>query len=225
MEKDTAPGVPISGFGDFYAGIALASGILAALYRQARTGEGERVTVSLLDTAVYGISWMMGAMEYGSILPTSRKQTNSATATTYKTKDGRWLQLAMLQYDTQLPRFVKVSGADFLLDDPRFNTYEAMLQNIPVMVEALEPVFAQFTLNEWVDKLTEADIPFEIVQTMEEVATDEQNWANDYIYKKTTPDGKNVYYARTPVFFTERPAIKDEEGRIGRMPVSRRRFR
>lgn len=157
-------------------------------------------------------------MEYGSILPTSRKQTNSATATTYKTKDGRWLQLAMLQYDTQLPRFVKVSGADFLLDDPRFNTYEAMLQNIPVMVEALEPVFAQFTLNEWVDKLTEADIPFEIVQTMEEVATDDQNWANDYIYKKTTPDGKNVYYARTPVFFTERPAIKDEEGRIGRCP-------
>ncbi len=218
MEKDTAPGVPISGFGDFYAGIALASGILAALYRQAKTGEGERVTVSLLDTAVYGISWMMGSMEYGSVLPTSRKQTNSATATTYKTKDGRWLQLAMLQYDTQLPRFVKVSGADFLLEDPRFNTYEAMLQNIPTMVEVLEPVFAQFTLNEWIDKLTEADIPFEIVQTMEEVATDEQNWANDYIYKKTTPDGKNVYYARTPVFFTERPAIKDEEGRIGRCP-------
>ena len=102
MEKDTAPGVPISGFGDFYAGIALASGILAALYRQTKTGEGERVTVSLLDTAVYGISWMMGAMEYGSVLPTSRKQTNSATATTYKTKDGRWLQLAMLQYDTCL---------------------------------------------------------------------------------------------------------------------------
>ena len=81
-------------------------------------------------------------MEYGSVLPTSRKQTNSATATTYKTKDGRWLQLAMLQYDTQLPRFVKVSGADFLLEDPRFNTYEAMLQNIPTMVEVLEPVFA-----------------------------------------------------------------------------------
>lgn len=84
------------------------------------------------------------------------KQTNSATATTYKTKDGRWLQLAMLQYDTQLPRFVKVSGADFLLEDPRFNTYEAMLQNIPTMVEVLEPVFAQFTLNEWLI-ITEAD--------------------------------------------------------------------
>ena len=38
------------------------------------------------------------------------------------------------------------------------------------------------------------------------------------IYKMEAPDGKNIYSARTPVFFTERPSIKDEEGRIGRCP-------
>ena len=48
MEKGTAPAVPVSGFGDDYAGIALSSGICAALYRQAKTGQGERVTVGSL---------------------------------------------------------------------------------------------------------------------------------------------------------------------------------
>lgn len=219
MEKGTAPGVPLSGFGDVYAGVALCSGINAALYKKAMTGEGERVTVSLLQTAIYGLSWLMGAQDYGYELPATRRHTNSATATTYLTKDGRWVQLAMLNYDVQLPRFVKVSGADFLLEDERFNTFKNMLQHIEEMVDVLEPVFAQFTLEEWIAKLEEADIPFEIVQTVEEVVHDEHNYINDYIFTKTRPaDGKTIYYSRPPVVFTERPLVKDEEGRIGRCP-------
>ncbi|MBE5998315.1 MAG: CoA transferase [Eubacteriales bacterium] len=217
MEKGTSPAVPVSGFGDNYAGLALTAGILAALYNQSRTGEGERVTVSLYDTAIYGISWMMGAVEYGNELPASRKHTNSAVATTYRTKEGRFLQLAMLDY-TQLPRLAKALDADFLLTDERFNTYEAMLRNIEVMVAELEPVFAARGLEEWNERLTEADIPFEIVQTAEEVVRDEQAWANDYIFKKQQRDGKNLYYVRTPIFFTERPSIPEESGR-GRAPM------
>lgn len=218
MEKGTKPAVPISGFGDNYAGIALATGILAALHHQQKTGEGERVTVCLYDCAIYGLGWMLGGIEYGSTLPASRKHTNSATGTTYMTKDGRWLQLAMLQYEKSLPAFVNATGADFILADERFNTYKGMLDHIEELVDALEPVFAQKDLQEWSRLLDEADIPYEIVQTMEEVANDEQAWANDYIFKKKQPDGKYVYYVRTPIFFTERPSVKDEEGR-GRGPL------
>ncbi|WP_236876422.1 CoA transferase, partial [Clostridioides difficile] len=42
------------GFGDHYAGLALAAGSLAALHKKAQTGKGERVTVSLFHTAIYG---------------------------------------------------------------------------------------------------------------------------------------------------------------------------
>jgi crotonobetainyl-CoA:carnitine CoA-transferase CaiB-like acyl-CoA transferase len=219
MEKGTKPAVPISGFGDYYAGIALAAGTLGALVHQQKTGEGERVTVCLFDAAIYGLGWMMGGLEYGNTLPASRKHTNSPTATTYETKDGRWIQLAMLQYDKSLPAFVKVSGADWMLTDPRFSTFKEALKNITPLVDALEPVFAQYTLKEWDQKLTEADIPYEIVQTIEEVATDEQAWANDYIYTREQPDGKKVNYVRTPIFFTERPSLKDEEAVHGRAPL------
>ena len=217
MEKGTKPAVPISGFGDNYAGIALASGILAALYNQKCTGQGERVTVCLYDAAIYGLGWMMGGIEYGNTLPATRKHTNSSVCTTYETSDKRWVQLAMIQYDKQLPAFAELTQCPQLLTDERFNLYKNMLGHIEEMVEILEPIFAEHDLAYWVEKLTAADIPFEIVQTLEEVANDEQAWANDYIYTKPQPDGKKVFYVRTPVFFTERPALKDEEGR-GRGP-------
>jgi len=217
MEKGTSPCNAASGFGDNYAGIALSSGICAALYRQAKTGKGERVTVGLFDTAIYGLNWLMGAGEYGSEMPITRKHANSAVSTTYKTKDGRWLQLAVLQYDKSIQTFAKALDVEFILKDERFATGAAMLQHIEELVEVLEPAFAKKNLAEWVDILTKADVPFEVLQTMEEITKDPQAWANDYIFKKTMKDGKNVYFIRTPIVFTEAPAVKEESGR-GRAP-------
>ncbi len=218
MEKGTSPAIPASGFGDNYAGIALSSGICAALYRQAKTGEGERVTVSLLDTAIYGLNWLLGASEFGSEMPSSRKKTNSAVCTTYKTKDDRWIQLALIQYDNWFPKFATEGlNAPQLLEDERFATYAAMLNNITALVEEIEPIFATKTLAEWDEILTRLDLPFEIVQSMNEIAIDPQNWANDSIFKKEL-DGKNVYYIRTPIKFTEVPMLKEEEAGHGRSP-------
>ena len=216
MEKGTSPAIPASGFGDNYAGIALSSGICAALYRQAKTGKGERVTVSLLDTAIYGLNWLLGASEFGSEMPSTRKKTNSAVCTTYKTKDDRWIQMALIQYDNWFPQFAEMLGAPELYEDERFCSYNNMLQNITALVEAIEPLFAQKTMAEWEKLLTDADLPFEIVQSMDEIATDPQNWANDSIFKKEY-QGKNIYYIRTPIKFTEEPMIKEESGR-GRCP-------
>ena len=217
MEKGTSPCNAASGFGDNYAGIALSSGICAALYRQAKTGKGERVTVGLFDTAIYGLNWLLGATQYGSEMPSTRKHTNSALCTTYETKDKRWIQLAVIQYDKSLETISKALGIPEMLTDPRFSTYNEMLNNIEALVAVIEPVFAQKTLKEWVEVLTAADVPFEVVQTMAEIAVDEQAWANDYIFKKQQPDGKEVFYIRAPIVFTEEPQIKEESGR-GRGP-------
>ncbi|GFI61780.1 cinnamoyl-CoA:phenyllactate CoA-transferase [Clostridiales bacterium] len=217
MEKGTSPALPASGFGDNYAGIALSSGVCAALCKQQKTGKGERVTVSLLDTAIYGLNWLVGASEFGSEMPMTRKKTNSAVATTYQTKDGRWIQLAILQYENWMPRFCDLLGAPEIMQDERFSTYKAMLSNIPALVEVIEPLFAQKTMAEWDKLLTEADLPFEIVQTMDEIAVDPQNWANDSIFKREY-QGKNVYYIRTPIKLTENPMLKEEEACHGRGP-------
>lgn len=216
MEKGTSPAVPVSGFGDDYAGIALSSGICAALFSQAKTGKGERVTVSLLDSAIYGLNWIAGGIENGSELPATRKKTNNPLCTTFMTKDGRWIQLALIQYGPWFPKFCALLGKDFMQDE-RFNTYANMLAHNTELVNEIEPLFALKTKDEWEALLTEADLPFEIVQTMEEVVHDPQNWANDSIFKKEY-NGKNFYYIRTPIKLTEQPMLKEEEGVHGRCP-------
>ena len=106
-------------------------------------------------------------------------------------KTNRWIQLALIQYDNWFPKFAKEGlNAPQLLEDERFATYAAMLQNIPALVEALEPYFAKKILDEWDEILTKLDLPFERVQTMAELAEDPQMWANDSIFKKETPDGR-----------------------------------
>ena len=55
MEKDTSPCNSAAALGDHYAGMNLTAGILAALYNKGQTGEGEKVTVSLFHTAVFGL--------------------------------------------------------------------------------------------------------------------------------------------------------------------------
>ena len=93
-----------------------------------------------------------------------------------------------------------------------------MLDNIEEMVAVMEKAFAKKNLAEWVDILTAADLPFEIVQTLDEVKSDPQAWENDYIFKKQQADGRSVYYVRTPIIFTENPNVKEESGR-GRAPT------
>jgi len=53
MEKGTSPAIPASGFGDNYAGIALSSGICAALYRQAKTGEGSLALLNSVQRCLH----------------------------------------------------------------------------------------------------------------------------------------------------------------------------
>ena len=92
-----------------------------------------------------------------------------------------------------------------------------MLENIPELVADIVPIMATKTLVVWDEILTRLDLPFERVQTMAELADDPQMWENDSIFKKATPDGKNIYYIRTPIKFTVDPMLKEEEGR-GRGP-------
>ena len=108
MEKGTSPANTAAGFGDHYAGLALAAGSLAALHKKAQTGKGERVTVSLFHTAIYGMGTMITTAQYGNEMPLSRENPNSPLMTTYKCKDGRWIQLALIQYNKWLGKFCRL---------------------------------------------------------------------------------------------------------------------
>lgn len=201
MEKGTSPCNTAAGFGDHYAGISLASGIMAALYKKQKTGEGDKVTVSLFHTAIYGMGMMVTTSQYGNEMPISRREPNSPLMTTYKCKDDKWLQLALIQYNKWLPKFCEVINRMDILEDERFNDISVMPYHVNEMVEIVEEAMLTKDLDEWSVLLEEADLPFEKVQSCEDLLTDEQAWANDFLFKATYENGNEGVLVNGPVKF------------------------
>src|SRR5581483_11865147 len=100
-----APVMQRAAFGDSIGAVTLAGGVAAALFRRERTGEAPLVDVSLLGTA----AWVMApdvvaSRLLGFDLPAGdRTQAPNPIVNSYRTKDGRWLFLNMLQPDRYWP--------------------------------------------------------------------------------------------------------------------------
>ncbi|WP_027701644.1 CaiB/BaiF CoA transferase family protein [Metaclostridioides mangenotii] len=201
MEKGTSPCNTAAGFGDHYAGISLAAGIMAALYKKQKTGEGDKVTVSLFHTALYGMGMMVTTSQYGNEMPISRAEPNSPLMTTYRCKDDKWIQLALIQYNKWLPKFCDVINRKDIMEDDRFNDISVMPLHVIEMVEIVEKAMLEKTLDEWSVLLEEADLPFEKVQSCEDLLTDEQAWANDFLFKTTYANGNEGVLVNGPVKF------------------------
>ncbi len=204
MEKGTSPANTNAGFGDHYAGISLAAGILAALHKKTLTGKGDRVTVSLYHTAIFGMGLMITTAQYGNKMPLSRRTPNNPLATTYRCKDDRWIQLALLKYDAWFPKFCKeVINRPDLIEDSRFNKQSEVVKHVETFVGVLEEEFIKKDLKEWADLLDKADLPYEKLQYCEDILEDEQAWANDYLFKTKYDSGNTGVLVNSPVKFSE----------------------
>ena len=203
MEKDTSPINVAAGFGDHYVGIGLAAGVCASLVKKAKTGTGEKVTVSLYHMGIYGIGCMIMSDQYGNKMPMSRLSPNSAVCNSYQCKDGKWIQLALIQYDQWIEKFFKAINREDLMDDDRYNTRDGMVKNVESMVTIVAEAMLKKNLDEWENVLVECDIPFERIQSCADIAKDEQAWANDYLVKKKYDSGNEGILINSPVKFGE----------------------
>lgn len=205
MEKGTSPANPVAGLGDHYAGLGLAGGVAAALYKRKETGKGERVTVSLFHTAVFGMGIMVSAAHYGYRMPISRKNPPNPLNTTFKCSDDRWIQIAFFQYDKWFPKFCDEVIERPDLKDTKYSTLRSAVNYVEEFVEMMEVEFAKRPVDEWCDRLQSAGIPYEKLATTEEVLEDPQCWENGYLHRHTFESGHEGVIFNTPVMFTEAP--------------------
>jgi crotonobetainyl-CoA:carnitine CoA-transferase CaiB-like acyl-CoA transferase len=171
-------------FGDVSSGAALAGGIAAALLRRHRTGHGAVVDVSLLSTGIWAMApSVLASRLYGiETIPRPRHaDLANPLVAAYTTRDGRQVYLAGVQTDKNFESLCDLADRPDLRADPRFATGEARLANARACVAALDEVFAEHDLAEWVRRLAGLTIPWTVVQTAAEAAADPQVVANGYV--------------------------------------------
>lgn len=206
FEKGTSPMNLVPGLGDHQAGLFLAAGVCAALYGAQKTGKGEKITVSLFHTAVYGMAINVQSAQYGkNHYPISRRDTSSPLLNSYRTKDDRWLEIAMPPYDIFFKKFISTIGRPDLAENEDFTPYKNLVErnNVRNLCLIIEECFATKTLAEWKKILEDGDFPFAVAQEWEEILEDEQAWASDILYAKEYPTGNTRTLVRTPVMFEE----------------------
>ena len=144
---------------DVLAGLHAATAILAAVRRRDATGAGERIEVSLLDSALaamvnVGQNALVTAEEpprYGNAHP------SIVPYQPFRARDG-WVAVAAAN-DGLFVRLCGVLGRPQLATDVRFTTNAARVRNRSELVPLLEDAFATRDADAWLADLDAAGVP------------------------------------------------------------------
>jgi crotonobetainyl-CoA:carnitine CoA-transferase CaiB-like acyl-CoA transferase len=182
--------------------------VAAALLRRERTGTGSVVDVSLLATAMWTLSSDVLAALGGDhpSAASGRGPLVNPLVGTYRTKDGRHIQLVFLEADRYWGEFCRLIGRDDLGADARFADIASRRTHAAECVAVLDEEFGRRTYREWVELLTRMDAPWAPVQSVSELLDDPQVVANGYI--ADVSDAEPGYrLPAVPVQFDERPPV------------------
>jgi crotonobetainyl-CoA:carnitine CoA-transferase CaiB-like acyl-CoA transferase len=195
-------------FGDVMGGMTIAGGIAAALYRRERTGTPSTIDVSLLGVALWNLGPDVVAsrlFENTSAPRFTREDLPNPIVGIYKTKDGRFISLVMLESDRFWPDLCRHLGHEELIDDPRFRDAAARFENRRECIRLLDEIFATRTYAEWRETLATAEGVWAPLQTVREVHDDVQVIANGYLPELHADNGTPYWLVANPVQFDETP--------------------
>jgi crotonobetainyl-CoA:carnitine CoA-transferase CaiB-like acyl-CoA transferase len=184
---------------DIGAGMYTVIGILQALMERERTGQGQRIEVSLLETA---LSWMAPFIARYSISGELPGRIGSALAAfspyqVYKAKD----KYVFIGASTELSwgALCEILNLEPLIDDPRFSSMENRIDNRSELNELIEKALTELTADEVVTKLRKARVPCSPVMTLAESLEDPHIKERGLFTELNHPEYGPIIQTRTPI--------------------------
>lgn len=188
------------GAGDHPSAMTLFGAIMSGLYQRQQTGEGCKVSTSLLANGSWANSVMLQAglanAEYREKRP--RDQAYNFISLNYRTKDDLLLKLTLVNSARDWNSFSEAIRRPEWIDDERFNSNEARSNNMPLLIKEISDAFAEETMAFWLARLTEFDIPHSKVLQYEEAANDKQKEANNIVIPLEHPDYGSIRTINSP---------------------------
>jgi crotonobetainyl-CoA:carnitine CoA-transferase CaiB-like acyl-CoA transferase len=187
---------------DTVSGMFAAQGITTALFARERTGRGQAVDVSMLDSVVALLTYQAGIyFATGSAPPRlGNRHPTIVPYETFRASDGDFV--VAVGNDDQWRRFCAVTG---FAAEARFATNRDRVTHYAELKPALDSCLAAAPRAFWIERLKVAGVPCGSVRDLHEVFSDPQTLARDMLVELEHKAAGLLKMTGTPLKFSETP--------------------
>jgi succinate--hydroxymethylglutarate CoA-transferase len=191
---------------DVCTGMLACNAILAALNARHGSGRGQKVELSLYESALHMLVNVAsnvlvsgrGGGRFGNGHP------SIVPYTTYTAKDA--MMALAIGNDTQFAKCAGVLGHPEWADDPRFATNRARVEHRLLVDDAIAQALAADTADNWLAKLKAAGVPCGRINSVAEALADPQTQAREMIATVEHPTVGDLKLVGPPYKFSGTPA-------------------
>lgn len=188
---------------DTVGGLNAAFALMAALYHRERTGEGQFIDISLLDSIMPLMGWVAANLLIAGQEPVLMGNDNftAAPSGTFRTKDG-FINIAANKQE-QWEAVCDVLGVAELKADPRFQERDTRKKNRKDLTPLLEARLLEKETDFWVEALNANDVPSGAILSLKEALRQPQVQHRGVLQKTEVPGvGEIEVFGLTALFDT-----------------------
>jgi len=188
--------------------ITASHAIITALLVRERKGIGQEVQISLYSTAMWLMycNFMIKSMVGFDLNVRWDRTFNSPLRNAFICSDGKWIIGTNHPEERWWPVMCKAMSQGHLIEDARFVDQDNRVKNCPELVAIFDAVFLTKTRDEWMDIFLQHQLMFSSVQQIDEVFTDPQALANNYMTNITSPSLGELQVPGYPIHFSANKA-------------------
>ncbi len=208
-------GVPII---DRITALHAAIGALAALHERETSGLGQSMDVCLADTG-YSMTEIPITAYRGAGIAPKRGDTTAPPSGIYPCNEGWVLVSAGDQHHWH--RVCNALGQPDWLEDPRFNTRHARLENREQVDAAMRQLLADKTMEQAIAHFTAYDVVAAPVNTIPQAAEDPHPWERramvevpDFLAGEIAVSGDYWHFSRTPAVIGSTPQVGEHNDEV-----------
>lgn len=197
---------------DVLTGLYANIGIQSALLEREKSGEGQKVDLSLYDSAVSSLINIGSNYLMSNQVPQrlGNAHANIVPYQTFTASDGE--MVIAVGNDNQFRNLCGIMGLPELADDEQFRTNPDRVANRNLLIPKLQRAFLEKTTGEWKELCDSNNIPCGPIQNLAQVYEDPQLQAREMFIKADHPTageiqmiGSPIKLSRTPVTLRQPP--------------------
>ena len=191
--------------GDISAGVYACIAILAALRVRDRTGKGQYIDISLLETTTSLLSnvasnYLISDEEAPRL---GNGHPNIVPYQAFRTQDG--YVVVSCGNDRLYQALCQLLGRDDLANNPNFATNPQRVRNREQLVPALQEEFLKRPTEEWLPELRTAGIPCGPINTVSQIFHDPHIQARGFVWECEHPTAGKIKLSGSPIHLSETP--------------------